>query len=167
MNKNKENDISKWLDQNLYNYDPPIYLLNHRKLDTYYLKNDNNLLCNNEYKIRELTKLNYKINNNSKAELVKEKTYDDLEYDKQLIEESQYIHVFKTKQIEQTEQTKFIQYINPYTPRYHINMLFNKIIDYCYVNNIVTFKEDLLIDKKMRNKFVKFCFDNSKIDLKY
>ena len=95
---NKKKYISKWLDQNIYDYKPPIYLLNHRKLDTYYLKNDKNLLCNNEYKIEELTKLNYKINNNSNADLVEEKTYDDLEYDKQLIEESYYIHVFKTKE---------------------------------------------------------------------
>jgi hypothetical protein len=182
MNKSQKHPISDWLDEYLYiANDPPIYTLNHRDLNTYYLNNDKNLLCNNKFKLDELKKLNKQINqcrreqtNNSHAtnidfgkydELIENKSYDDLDYDKDLINDSNYIHVFKNnmiKDINNLGNSRFIQYINPDSRRYHVNMLFNKLIDHCYNNKLVGFRGELLINKKMRNSFVKFCYENSK-----
>ena len=39
-------------------------------------------------------------------------------------------------------------------------MLFNKILDFCKTNEINDFKNNLLIGKKLRNEFVKFCYEN-------
>lgn len=158
MNKNKnKNPISIWLDEYLVTeFKPPVYTLDHRDLNTYYLENDKNLLCNNNLKINELRKLNEEIITYNDNELIERKTYEELENDKVLIEESNYIHVFKNG-----DET-MIQYIDPDTRRYHVNMLFNKIIEYCYLNKMIDLKDELLINKKMRNSFVKFCFENSK-----
>jgi hypothetical protein len=161
MNRNysnkKLNKITKWLDEKYSReYNPPIYMLCHRDLNTYYSENDKNLSCNNISKINELRKLNEEIISYEYEELIKMKTFEDLENDKKLIEESNYVHVFKNR------DKKIIQYINPNTRRYHINMLFNKIIEYCYLNNLLDLKGDLIISKKMRSSFVKFCFENCK-----
>ena len=169
MNKLQKHPVSEWLDEHLYiPNEPPIYTLYHRNLNTYYLNNDKNLLCNNKFKLDELKKLNKQIKRCNRKydgesgfrkydEIIEDKSYDDLDYDKDLINDSNYVHIFKNK-----NETKFIQYINQETRRYHENMLFNKIIDHCHNNKLVGFRGELLINKKMRNNFVKFCYENSK-----
>ena len=62
--------------------------------------------------------------------------------------------------LKKKDNKRFIQYIDPESRRYHTNMLFNKILDYCKNNEIYDFKNNLLIGKKMRNEFVKFCYEN-------
>lgn len=154
METNNKNQISKWLDEKIDNY-PPIYNLNHRDLNTYYTVNDKNLLCNKKEKISELEKLNKEINEcKSFEELIDKKSDDELEYDKTLIDESKYIHIFRNN------SDRIVQYLDPKTPRYHVNMIFNRIIDYCHKNNLYDIKGELLFDKRMRNDFVKFCFEN-------
>ena len=151
---NNIHPISKWLDEKIDNY-PPKYKLIHRDLNTYYLVNDKNLLCNKNDKINELEELNKEINEfNNLDELIEKKSYDELINDKKLIEDSNYVHVFRNS------NEKFVQYLDPYTPRYHVNMIFNKIIDYCHKNNLYDIKGELLIDKRMRNNFVKFCYES-------
>ena len=157
MNKQKH-PISLWLDESIYNkVDPPIYNLIHRNLSTYYLDNDKNLNINNEFKIKEMKNLNRKINSSyNYDDIIEDKSYDELEYDKDLIKDSNYVQVFRSN------EEKFIQYIDQDTRRYHVNMLFNKLVDFCYKKEITGFKGELLINKKMRSKFVKFCYENSK-----
>lgn len=156
MDKSKH-PVTSWLDQNIYNKsEPNIYMLKHRNLDTYYLRNDKNLDSNNEFKINEMKDLIKKNKSLYYQQTLQEKTYQDLEYDKDLIRDSNYVHVFKK------DDTTFVQYIDQDTRRYHVNMLFNKLIDYCYNKKIIGFKGELLINKKMRNEFVKFCYNNSK-----
>lgn len=151
----KTHPITEWLDSNSRK-EAPIYRLNHRNFDTYYFENDKNLDNNDNYKIRELMDLNKKINRcEDYDELIKDKSREDLEYEDELIRESNYVHVFKKK-----DNKRFIQYVDPDSRRYHTNMLFNKILDFCHTNEIYDFKNNLLIGKKMRNEFVKFCYEN-------
>ena len=151
----KVHPITEWLD-NSCRKKAPLYKLNHRYLDTYYMNNDKNLLCNDEFKIKELYELNKKINScNDYDELIENKEEEELYYEDDLISESHYVHIFKKK-----DKKRFIQYIDPSTPRYHTNMLFNMIVDYCKENEIHDFKGNLLFGRKMRNDFVQFCFDN-------
>ena len=55
--------ISIWLDESLYFKNKPIYMLYHRDIETYYLPNDKNLDCNNNFRLNEMKKLNKEINN--------------------------------------------------------------------------------------------------------
>ena len=154
MNR-KNHPITDWLDSNSRK-EPPIYKLNHRSFETYYYENDKNLSTNNNYKVEELLDLNKKINRcYDFNELIEDKSIEELQYEDELIKESNYVHVFKKK-----DNKRFIQYIDPDSRRYHTNMLFNKILDYCITNDINDFKNNLLIGKKMRNEFVKFCYEN-------
>ena len=154
MNK-KIHPITDWLDSNSRR-EPPIYKLNHRSFETYYFENDKNLSTNNDYKVKELMELNKKINKSyNYEELIEGKSIGELEYEDDLIKESNYVHVFK-----KNDNRRYIQYIDPDSRRYHTNMLFNMILDYCKTNEIHDFKNNLLIGKKMRNDFVKFCYKN-------
>lgn len=154
METQNKHPISKWLDEKIDNY-PPKYRLKHRDLNTYYTLNDKNLLCNKKDKISELEKLNKEISQcTSYEELIDKKSLDELEYDKTLIDESNYIHIFRSN------SDRIVQYLDPKTPRYHVNMIFNQIIDYCHKNNLYDIKGELFFDKRMRNDFVKFCFEN-------
>ena len=151
---NNIHPISKWLDKKIDNY-PPKYNLNHRDLNTYYLVNDKNLLCNKQDKISELENLNKEINECDNFDnLIEKKSDDELISDKCLIEDSNYIHIFRNN------NERFVQYLDPNTPRYHVNMIFNRILDYCYKNNLYDIKGELFFDKRMRNDFVKFCYEN-------
>ena len=151
----QKHPITNWLDSNSRK-EPPTYQLRHRSFETYYYENDKNLHTNNDYKVEELLELNKEINIcNNYNELINGKSIEDLKYEDQLIKESNYVHIFKKK-----DDSRFIQYIDPESRRYHINMLFNKILDYCKTNDINDFKNNLLIGKKMRNEFVKFCYEN-------
>lgn len=155
--KKNKHPITEWLDQNIL-INAPIYTLKHRNLDTYYVPNDKNLLCNDEDKISRLINLNKEINKKRKNiyDLVQNKSINELEEEQNLIEDSHYVHVFKK------DKERFVQYLDENTPRYHVNMLFNKIIDYCHTSKANDFKGNLLIGKKMRNEFVKFCYENRK-----
>ena len=57
-----------------------------------------NLSTNNNYKVEELLDLNKRINNcNNYDELIENKSIDELEYEDELINQSNYVHVFKKK----------------------------------------------------------------------
>ena len=73
-----------------------------------------------------------------------------------MILESKLVQTFKNK------DKFYYQYLNPKTPRYHANMLFNQIIDYCILNDYFDESNNPLVNKMMRNKFYEFCYDNSK-----
>ena len=51
-------------------------------------------------------------------------------YHKKMILESKLVQTFKNK------DKFYYHYLNPKTPRYHANMLFNQMIDYCKYNNM-------------------------------
>ena len=54
-------------------------------------------------------------------------------------------------------------YLDHNTYRYHLNMLFNKIIDYCITNNYHDHINNPLINLMLRNKFYEFCYENTNI----
>ena len=150
----QKKSFTEWLNEEIYIY-PLIYKLYHRDLNTYYISNDQNLQSNDNQKIEELKSLNNQLDKiDDYEEFINNKSYEELYYDDQLIEDSNYTHIFRNN------NKQFIQFINPYTNRYHVNMLFNMIIDYCFKNKMKDIKNNLLINKKMRNDFVKFCFSN-------
>lgn len=154
MNK-KVHPITNWLNKDSKKK-APIYKLKNRDFDIYYFDNDKNLNSNDNQKIDELIELNKKINNcYDYNELIEDKNIEELEYEDDLIDDSHYVHIFKKK-----NGQRFIQYINQNSRRYHVNMLFNMILDYCKTNEIHDFKSNLLIGKKMRSEFVKFCYEN-------
>lgn len=141
--------ISEWLDQEIeHETQPPIYKLKNNDLHLYYKKDDKHILINNNKKISELILFGEYLRSNESVE----ENY----YDKKLIKESNYVQKFK-----KDKHYNYFQYLNPNTPRYHANMLFNKIIDYCIINKLKNNNGEILIDKSFRNNFYKICYENS------
>jgi hypothetical protein len=150
---NKDKVISKWLDKRFdKNIDPPRYFLENNYLYDYYRLKDKNLKLNDNIKINELKNFSKYIKNN-KPEY---NGPNEKIYHKKLILESKLIQTFKND-----DGKNYYQYLNPKTPRYHANMLFNKMIDYCIKNEMVDHKDRPLINKSLRNVFYKFCYENS------
>ena len=153
MNREKNKQITKWLDTEFKEITkPPVFYLNNNDLKFYYKnKNDRNLLLNNIQKLKELREFGKSISKNNKYSSENEKIYH-----KKLIFESKLVQTYKNNNRE------YYHYLNPKTPRYHANMLFNRIIDYCIDNELSDHLGRPLINKAFRNSFYKFCFENSK-----
>ena len=153
MSKIKNSDITKWLDTEFEEITrPPIFYLKNNDLMYYYkIRNDRNLLMNDTGKINELKDFSKSITNNS----VSYKGENEKIYHKKLIYESKLVQTYKRN------NEKYYHYLNPKTPRYHANMLFNKMIDYCIENELTDHLDRPLINKAFRNSFYKFCYENS------
>ena len=149
----KKNDrMSKWLDMEINISDPPKYKLYNVQLSNYYKDKDKNLRLNDTDKIDELMEFGDRIK--SKNTEYNDK-YERM-YHKRMILESKLVQTFKNK------DKYYYHYLNPKTPRYHANMLFNQMIDYCIMNKYMDNNKTPLINKIMRNKFYEFCYDNSR-----
>ena len=107
-----------------------------------------------EQKIQELIEFEDRIFDNSGE--IKYESESEKIYFKEKILESRLVQKF----YEKNKKLKKI-FLNPNSRRYHANMLFNQILDYCFLNNIVDEQGNYLFNKFMRNDFYKFCFENS------
>ena len=76
---------------------------------------------------------------------------------KKLIIESNLVQIFNNY------DRNYYLYLDHDTPRYHVNMLFNKIIDYCIKYKLCDHKGLPLINLFLRNKFYQFCYENTNI----
>ena len=150
--KNKNIKMSNWLDSEYELSDPPIYRLDNIELEDYYKTDDKNLKLNDIEKINELIEFGKKIKND---DVSYEDNYEK-RYHKKLILESKLVQSFSNR------KKTYHHFLNPKTPRYHANMLFNQIIDYCLKNNYLDDNGNPLINKTLRNKFYEFCYDNTK-----
>ena len=148
----KDTIISDWLDSEYEISDPPIYRLNYIELYDYYKYNDKNLKLNDTDKIKELVEFGEKI---KKGDTKYSDNYEK-RYQKKLIFESKLVQTFSDG------DNLFHHFLNPKTPRYHANMLFNQIIDHCIKHNYYDDNGDPLINKMLRNKFYEFCYNNTK-----
>ena len=148
----KNERMSKWLDMEINISDPPKYKLYNVQLSNYYKDKDKNLRLNDTEKIDELIEFGDRIK--SKNTEYNDK-YERM-YHKKMILESKLVQTFKNK------DKYYYHYLNPKTPRYHANMLFNQMIDYCIMNKYMDNNKTPLINKMMRNKFYEFCYDNSR-----
>jgi len=148
----KNERMSKWLDMEINISDPPKYKLYNVQLSNYYKDKDKNLRLNDTEKIDELIEFGDRIK--SKNTEYNDK-YERM-YHKKMILESKLVQTFKDK------DKYYYHYLNPKTPRYHANMLFNQMIDYCIMNKYMDNNKTPLINKMMRNKFYEFCYDNSR-----
>ena len=153
MNKIKNSDITKWLDTEFEDITrPPIFYLKNNDLVHYYkIRNDRNLLMNDIKKINELREFGKSIADNT----ITYKGENEKIYHKKLIFESRLVQTYKKN------GKNYYHYLNPKTPRYHANMLFNKMIDYCIENELTDHLNRPLINKAFRNSFYKFCYENS------
>jgi hypothetical protein len=148
----KNNRISRWLDTEFDITEPPRYELNNKQISNYYKDMDRNLKLNDTDKINELIEFGNKIKSGDTEYYDK----DERRYHKKMILESKLVQTFKKG------NESYYHFLNPKTPRYHTNMLFNQIIDYCIIHNYKDENGDPLINKMLRNKFYEFCYDNSK-----
>ena len=150
----KNNKISIWLDSKYDDtVDPIYYRLLYNNLDNYYKENSKELKINNNNKINELKNFSKLIKeNNIKYENIQQKRLH-----KKLIIESNLIQIFNKY------NKNYYMYLDHNTNRYHLNMLFNKIIDYCIKNNYYDHINNPLINLMLRNKFYEFCFENTNI----
>ena len=150
--KKKNKKISEWLDNEIHEADsPPSYYLTNNILEDYYKDNDKNILLNDNFKIDELKYFDDNFDN-----FVVENRYDEI-YQNKMIFESNLVQTFKS------DNNDFYQFLNPKTPRYHANMLFNQMIDFCIKRNLNDHLGNPLINKMLRNKFYEYCYDNSYI----
>lgn len=140
--------VTKWLDSINYDSEPINYELYDNKLSNYY--SEKSLKKNNNSRINELLELKQLIKNGKICNLERNKGYD-----RQLIEDSHFVQVFEK------EGKNFYFYINQYTNRYLVNMLFNQLIDECIKNNLIDENGKYIINKDMRQKFIEFCYNNS------
>tara|TARA_Y100000589_G_scaffold200867_1_gene189474 strand:- start:281 stop:724 length:444 start_codon:yes stop_codon:yes gene_type:complete len=146
------NKIVKWLDTEKL-MESPFYELENKSL-SYYYKNVKACVENNDEKtLNELQRFQYCMENKLYPDI---QTQNELIYNNEAKIESCYIYNFTDNKKKQV-----VQYINPNTNRYHANMLFNQMIDLCVKFNLVNDKFEYVINKKMRNKFYKFCMENS------
>jgi len=84
-------------------------------------------------------------------------------------EELEYLDTLIERYIDENGVIKKRVFIAPNTNRYHANYLFKQIIDNCINNNLVyDFSDEdgnveslLLFDVNMKDKFYKFCYDNT------
>tara|TARA_B100000524_G_scaffold344872_1_gene242721 strand:- start:531 stop:944 length:414 start_codon:yes stop_codon:yes gene_type:complete len=95
----------------------------------------------------------YYKNNDAHLEMNDEEEIDKLLYNND--NDVNYIQLYKQG------NSDYLHYINHFTPRYHANMLFNQMIDYCIKNNYVDNKKQPIIHKLMRSRFYEFCYNNS------
>lgn len=145
-------EISKWLDKEFNHSIIPInYRLTYKKIDNYYFENSKEILINDTNKIDDLKKFGKMIKMKEIPEHI-----GNLEQNK-LIIESNLIQLFELK------NNNYYIYLNPKTPRYHANMLFNKLIDYCIHNEYYDHKGNTIINLLLRNQFYKFCYENTNI----
>lgn len=148
-------EVSNWLDKRIDDYiNPPEYELYNKSIEYYYKENDKNIQLSDENKINELKEFENSIFDNSGK--IKYETESEKIYFKEKILESRLVQKYFTK----NKKLKNI-FLNPNSKRYHANMLFNQILDYCYVNEIVDNQGNYLFNKFMRNDFYIFCFENS------
>ena len=148
-------EVSNWLDKRIDDYiNPPEYELYNKSIEYYYKENDKNIQLSDENKINELKEFENSIFDN--AGEIKYETESEKIYFKEKILESRLVQKYFTK----NKKLKNI-FLNPNSKRYHANMLFNQILDYCYVNEIVDNQGNYLFNKFMRNDFYIFCFENS------
>ena len=148
-------EVSNWLDKKIDDYiNPPEYELYNKSIEYYYKENDKNIQLSDENKINELKEFENSIFDNSGK--IKYETESEKIYFKEKILESRLVQKYFTK----NKKLKNI-FLNPNSKRYHANMLFNQILDYCYVNEIVDNQGNYLFNKFMRNDFYIFCFENS------
>lgn len=159
VNKNVNKNISTWLDTEFNHIiHPPRYFLKYNNIDDYYKTNDKHFKLNDRRKIKQLRNFSKFINKTSNP---KYNCENDKIFHKKLIIESNLVQNF-----EKPNGEEYYQFLNPKTPRYHTNMLFNLLIDYCIKNELFDDKDVPIINKSMRNAFYKFCFENSLINLK-
>jgi hypothetical protein len=153
MNKEKNIQITKWLDTEFKGVtNPPRFFLKNNQLKYYYKsRNDRNLLLNDFKKLKELESFGNSIKNGENYyESENEKIYH-----KKLIFESKLVQTYDNN------NSDYHHFLNPKTPRYHANMLFNKMVDYCIENELTDHLDRPLINKAFRNNFYKFCYENS------
>lgn len=148
------NKISKWLDKKISDViSPPEYELYFKDINFYYKEKDKNIDLNNEDKIKELKEFSDILFENGGK--VSYDSISDKIYIKKMILESRLVqHYFNNKK-------RVSIFLNPNSRRYHANMLFNQILDYCYFHNLVDDNGNLIFNKYMRNEFYKFCYENS------
>jgi hypothetical protein len=78
-----------------------------------------------------------------------------LNSNKEISSLNQYIHHY-------SDNKKVL--IKPNTNRFHANLLFRKLVDYCGYHGIIVYNEgkvEPLINKNMKTEFYKFCHENT------
>jgi hypothetical protein len=140
-------EIEEWLDTNLYyENNNKHYTPCYNDITLYYNKNDSDIKKNN---IDEIQDMRY----------FRDNVIDKIEVNKyhaeKMITNSRYVNKFKLY------NNIYIHYIDQNTYRYLCSNLFNEIIDYCKYNNLLDFNNNPIINKMMREKFYKFCYNNS------
>ena len=139
----------EWLDTKLnYPIDNKHYVPLKEDVLYYYNKNNKDIKKNNKREIELMRSFRDNIMNNNPS------LYDRY-YHKELIRNSNYVNRFLLN------NKSYIHYIDQDTPRYLCSVLFNKLIDYCLINNLFDFDNKPIINKEMREEFYKFCFNKS------
>ena len=147
--------VLKWLEEKIdYEINPPVYELSYKYLDYYYKENDKHIKLSNDDKLKELLEFENSLftnrgvlNSNSISEKI---------YFKEMILESNLVQKFYDK------KNKLVNlFLEPNSYRYHCNMLFNQILDYCIMNELKDKNDNYLFNKFMRSNFYIFCYENS------
>ena len=147
--------ISDWLDKKISDViSPPEYELYNKNIYYYYKEKDKNIDLNNEDKIKELKEFEDLLFENNGE--ISYDTISDKIYFKKMILESRLVQSYYIN-----NKKKVSIFLNPNSRRYHANMLFNQILDYCDYHNLVDDNGNLIFNKYMRNEFYKFCYENS------
>ena len=128
------NKIKDWLEEENYNNIPVQYKLNNNNLHNYFT--NENLKYNNKKLIKKLLQLKNDIDNNNLDKR-------DKLNDEKLIFYSKYVQKFNLN------GKNYYFFINPYSNRYYVHMLFNKLIDYCITNNLRDGKNKYIVTKEM------------------
>lgn len=139
--------VQSWLDKKLYyENNNKHYVPYYDDITLYYNKNDTDIKKNCTDKIDDMRYFRDNVINN---------VYVNKNYAKKMIKDSNYVNVFKLY------NKQYIHYLNQNTNRYLCNSLFNELIDYCKINNLLDFNDNPIINKMMRKKFYEFCYSNS------
>lgn len=150
MIKNWKETIIKNSDLR-YNYMPQS-----DDIGMYYFSDDNEIINNDIYSINLMRELR---NDIYKGKTIPKSRFKRDE-ERKLIKYSKFVYKFNlNNQI-------FLKFTRPDTVNYHIDALFNNMIDICDRFNLVDNKGDYIIKKEFREKFYEFCFLNSKMNLK-
>lgn len=140
-------EVQEWLDSKLeYENDLKHYTPIYNDITLYYNRKDYDIRKNDMAEIEDMRYFRDRVLNN---EII------DKYYAKEKIRNSKYVNKFRLY------NKDFVHYINQDTKRYLCSKLFNEMIDYCYINNILDFNNHPVIHKLMREKFYEFCYDYS------